>query len=239
MSQAPDLADLIRRAFESRLEDLHTATVGKVLSYNSVTQTADVQPMVQRVVPGDDAGNLESESFPHIPNVPVVFPRTKAFESHIPLTAGDSVLLIFLTRSIAEWRATGVESTPGDVRLQSLGSVVAMPGLFPDSDKMTSPVLVTDPYQGLRNGPKVVYTAAAIEVRDDVGLAMPVAVAAKVAAAFGLLKGVLDAQAASLSTAPTAPILAGGLATSYTAISTAIASTILEITHAALKLKAE
>lgn len=195
MSQAPDLADLIRRSIESRLEDVHTSAVGKVLSYDSATQTADIQPMVQRVVPGDEAGNLQAESFPHIPNVPVIFLRTKTFESHFELEVGDSVLLLFLARSIAEWRATGVESTPGDVRLHSLGNVVALPGVFPDLLAMSGPVLVSDPYQGKTLGPKVIYKNSAIEVRDNVGVASPVALATLVDAALAALLVAITAAA--------------------------------------------
>lgn len=133
MTVTPEQAEIIYRAFEDRLIDLHVSTPGRVQSYDSATQTAEIELMVDRLLEDED-GNLIAESLPVIQNVPVIFPRTKKFILSFPIEAGDTGDVIFAETSIGQWRATGNVSAPEDIGRCTLSGAKFYPGLSADSD---------------------------------------------------------------------------------------------------------
>jgi hypothetical protein len=130
MTTSPGFVDVIRRAMESRLMDLHVSLPGKVTRYDAATQLADVQPMLKRQVPKRD-GSVLLEELPIVPSVPVVFPRSSAFFLSFPIQPGDFVLLVFVERDHSEFMRTGENADPGDRRMHHLSGAVAIPGFFP------------------------------------------------------------------------------------------------------------
>ncbi len=48
MPKEPSLADVIGDAMESRVEDIFTATIGRVESYDAKKRTIDVLPVIKR-----------------------------------------------------------------------------------------------------------------------------------------------------------------------------------------------
>jgi hypothetical protein len=130
-----DLGEVIRRALESRAQDIWTAFPAKIVAYDSETQTADVEPQVRRIVPDEDSADVETEDLPIVVNVPIQFPRGGEDSIAItwPLQAGDYVWVHVCTNAIGNWRRTGELSDPGDVRTHGLGSCFAVPGAAPNS----------------------------------------------------------------------------------------------------------
>lgn len=127
-----DLLDAYREAWA---EELHTATPGRVESYTSGAQIADVQPMIRRRLERRD-GSPVYETMPIIRAVPIVWPRAGSWFVHMPLAAGDFVLLIMCERDIARWRQTGELSPPLDVRHHHLSHAVAIPGVYPRTGEL-------------------------------------------------------------------------------------------------------
>lgn len=137
MKEPISLQNIIKNAIEQRLLDLHTMLPGKVVSYDSATQTADVQPQIKKTFNnGQSAVNL-----PVIPEVPVWFFRTVNSHIHIPLKADDYVMLIVAERSLDKFMLSDGIVDPQDSRKHNLSDCVAIPGLFPTSKKFT----VTNP----------------------------------------------------------------------------------------------
>lgn len=134
----PTLSQLLADAMESRLRDLHVALPGRVERYIPETDSVDVQPMVQRMVPGDDPeyDAPAFETLPVLPSVPLQRPRGGGFYVGLPVAKGDTVLLIFCERDIGQWRKTGDVANPGDQRIHSLAAACAIPGLFESSRKI-------------------------------------------------------------------------------------------------------
>lgn len=136
---APEIDELIRRALDARLADVHVSMPGEVVSYDAGTQTATVRPCVKRVIFSEDDEQVEEE-YPPIQNVPVGFPGGAALTLHIELVAGDTGDLVFSTYSHNEWQATGRVSAPGDLKPHNLGSAKFYPGIrhkknaAPDAD---------------------------------------------------------------------------------------------------------
>lgn len=131
----PTLVELLRRAIESRVADIHVSLPGIVKSYDAAKQVCSVQPAVGRILFDDDADDDATNEMPPIlENVPVEWPGAGGCYIHFPMAAGDTGTLVFCERSISEWRAQGVASIPGDLRVHGLGSAIFRPGLRPDTD---------------------------------------------------------------------------------------------------------
>lgn len=131
--QVISLSEAIKNAINSKLVELHTATIGKISQYYSNDQTADVQPLVKRVFfNGDDPVSL-----PLLPKVPVQPIRTKDAYIHLPIKAGDYVLVIFCERSIDKVLLSGNEVDPEDLRRHSLSDAIAIPYNPIQSDKIS------------------------------------------------------------------------------------------------------
>jgi hypothetical protein len=133
MTITPDLAEVIANAIESALIDVHVALPGKVESYDSATQTANVQLQVKRMLPKTD-GQYATEDLPVLENIPVQFPRTRTFAFTMPVAEGDFGLVVFSEMSIDQWRSKGDNTSPGDIGRHTLTGAVFQPGLMPNAE---------------------------------------------------------------------------------------------------------
>jgi hypothetical protein len=119
-------AELLARAFESRLSDVYTSIVGRVEVFDPVKRTADVAPMVRRPVPLA-SGEVAYEDLPIVPSVLLLYPSAGALSITWPLVPGDFVVLLVTTHAIGQWRQAATLSNPGDLRQHHLGSCLALP----------------------------------------------------------------------------------------------------------------
>jgi hypothetical protein len=136
MPLEPDLTEILGDHRDAILGELHVAMPGRVQTYDAAKQVADVVPCVRGTIPDSD-GNVILEDLPVIPNVPVAWPRGGGFYLHFPLAVGDHVWLVFNSSAIAQWRATGEVSEPGDLRRSSLSYPFAIPAAAPDKQAFT------------------------------------------------------------------------------------------------------
>ncbi len=140
-------------AFRSMAEDsipdgVQVAIDARVVSYDRTTQTASVQPVVRAVYQiGDREVAVE---LPELKGVPVQWPATSGAALHLPLAAGDRVLLIIRDRSHDEIDQNGIPSSgtvePDSARRFSLSDAVAVPareegGLPSEATNASDPVL--------------------------------------------------------------------------------------------------
>lgn len=131
----PDLADILTEAIASKLLDLHTAIPGKIQSYDSARQVADIEPQIKRMLQSE-TGEPVYEALPVLPSVPVIFSRSAEFYVYIPVKEGDTGLLIFNETSIDQWRDKGSLSNPCDTGRHTLTSAVFIPGLFSSANAL-------------------------------------------------------------------------------------------------------
>jgi hypothetical protein len=120
-----ELGELLSLVQESRLLDVHTACMAIVQSYDPLTNTVIVQPAVKRRYSTDDA--VAHETLPLIQNVPVQWTGGGGFELRFPISAGDTVLLVFSMWADAVWRETGQVSEPVDATKHGLSYAKAIP----------------------------------------------------------------------------------------------------------------
>lgn len=199
----PTEPELIARAQESRVADIYTAMPGRIESYDPETQCADITPMLRRPQGTEDDG-ITYEDLPVIPNVRVLFPRGGSITISWPLVKGDTVGLLVTNWSMDTWRQSGEVSNPGDLRMHSLGSCFAIPGLVPDMQALPNAMASQNAF--IVQGPMVIL--------GDYASADFAALASKTDANFASLKSALNAAkgAAAPSSAGPADVGEPGLA---------------------------
>lgn len=114
----PDWPSILRGVQDKLQARLHTALPGIVKTYNSATQRADVLPAVQ----------VDGVTLPLLPDVPVAWPGGAAGFLHVPLAAGDTVMLLFSEEDFSQWHVTGSVSAPAVLQRHGLHAI-AIPGL--------------------------------------------------------------------------------------------------------------
>ena len=134
------LAEVMNNAADARERHFGVALPGIVLSYDSATQTASIQPAVNRWVPDESSPDEDlSEPLPALQSVPVMWPKGRNFSVTGTLAAGDPVLLVCIDRDMSGWRTSGAQSDPQDARLHDWSSAVAIPGLVPSTSPFPVP----------------------------------------------------------------------------------------------------
>lgn len=185
------LLEAMIKTLDSRSADLHTAIPGIVRSYSATNQTADIEPALLRVVPAaDDSEEDPRERLPVLPAVPIAWPRAGGFFLHFPVNVGDSVLLVFCESDINAWRASGRVSDPGVFERHVLSGAVAVPGLYPRTNK-NGDASGTYGRIGKEGGPFVEFRPSEIQVGGSKALAEADAVEAELTA----IKTTLDSLA--------------------------------------------
>lgn len=109
---------------EGRLKDLHTCLPGTIARFDPETQTASVQPAIQRIFTERGAVNL-----PLCVDVPVQFPGGGDFFLTFPVKPGDECILWFSERAIDNWHVSGGAQPPAEYRLHDLSDGIAFVGL--------------------------------------------------------------------------------------------------------------
>lgn len=143
----PDLLDVLAEFERKILDNIHTAMPGRIESYDPATQRADVQPLIRQRVPKADTDEREHvyEDLPLIPSVRVLHPRGGGAFVHLPIAAGDTVLLVFCSSGIGHWEAgDGSIQDAGDERRHHPAHAVAIPGMYPAAKNIPSEDARTD-----------------------------------------------------------------------------------------------
>ena len=121
----------LREAARSATALVNVALPGTVVKYDAALQKATIRivPCFRRKDPSN--GNaVECFRSPDIHNVPVAWYQTTGFSFTFPLAVGDTGMLMFMDRSIEEWRDSGkAQTTPEDPRRHSLNDAVFVPSI--------------------------------------------------------------------------------------------------------------
>ena len=140
--ETPTLGQVLQDAIENRLCDVHTAMPGTVVTYDPLTGTANIQPLLLRTFKqGELPFPLPPIPLPLLNKVPVLFPRTTLAFVAFPLVPGDVGLVIFSERSIDRYKTFGGPQDPQDVRKHDLSDGFFFPGGYP----LTTPPIAVVP----------------------------------------------------------------------------------------------
>lgn len=118
------LEEGIRAAILTETADWWASCPAKVLSVSQDGSTVDAQPLVRRVYTADQT----STSRPVVAAVPFLLPAAGDGQLILKPAVGDTVILVFASRSLDEVRANGwTEGTPRDSRRFSMSDAFALP----------------------------------------------------------------------------------------------------------------
>lgn len=95
---------------------IHVAQPGKVVSYDSSTRTAKIQPLIR--------GWRKKDAPPVLADVPVWFPGGLTYN----VSAGDECLVIFADSCIDAWWQSGDVASPMNARQHDLSDAFAIVG---------------------------------------------------------------------------------------------------------------
>lgn len=116
------LESAILSAIDSGLSQVWTALPASVSAYDETTQRATIAPLVADP-------EHPSTRLPEVFSVPVVFPRASGFVITMPISPGDTGILLVCALSPSTWLRSGSSGVPQDTRRHALSSAVFLPGL--------------------------------------------------------------------------------------------------------------
>lgn len=128
MSIQNSLVDTLDAFIRRRLAEVNVSIPGRVESYDSSKQSANVQPLIQEVYTKDD-GTRGVRNLPTIQAVPIAFPGAGSYGFTFPLAKGDTVMLLFSQASTDKWRKHGGLVDPLEDSRHDFSDAIAIPGL--------------------------------------------------------------------------------------------------------------
>lgn len=134
MSQV-EIIDLMQKKISS---SIRVAMPAIIESYDYKTCKASIKIDMQELYHDDTALD-----YPVISNVPVIFTRSGGASLTMPVTRGDTCLVMFLDRNINSWLLGSSRQKPQSTRMHHLNDAVAIMGLSPFT-KPSSAVNNTD-----------------------------------------------------------------------------------------------
>jgi hypothetical protein len=189
--------------------DIRKCIPATVTAVNAAKMTVDVQVAVNDVL-FDPLGNAYSVAAPTIADVPLGVARGGKFFVWVPVSVGDSVLLIFSDLSADSWRLASSAPTEGVdpvfLGRHTLDSAFAIPMFAPDSQAFADPAL--DPTKiiiGRDGGPEIKVSTAGIEL-GAAGATPPsdyVALASKVETELNAIASAMSALSSAVGKATT------------------------------------
>ena len=161
MTATPSFEETLQYFVDRRMVDVHVSMPGRVERYNSLTQRADVQPLIRQGKTNEETGERSVRRLPVVLNVPVVHEGSGGYRTTYPVAVGDIVHLLICETSIDRWKTANTEVDPGDDRRFNMSDAVAYlglrarPYLSAPADMMTT---------GRDGGPVIEYTPTEIRV---------------------------------------------------------------------------
>ncbi len=116
-------------AIEGRLTEVWTAMPGIIQSYDPTTMTAQVQVTITPLWTNPLTQKREPLPIPPISDCPVEFPGGGGFHLIFPVKKGDECTMMFSSRMIDGWFATGKVSVQSDLRMHDLSDAFVRVGV--------------------------------------------------------------------------------------------------------------
>lgn len=141
-----EIRERIEGFVDEKIDSLFTAAIAKVDSVDWNDWSADVKLK----------GVVDGEEFPVWRNVPLVMPQTSGGQVLLPLSSGDTVLLVFTKYDLYNMIVDG-QIRDVDFNQFSQNNVLAIPGVFLGTDSKPN-------YDG--SGVKVIANKVVVESGD-------------------------------------------------------------------------
>jgi hypothetical protein len=211
--------ELLHGAIARALDGVHTSIPAVVKSYLPLLQQIAVEPVI--------------EGMPSLEDVPVLWPRGGGYMLHLPIEAGDWVLLTFCEADFSPWRLSGDVMAPAMLKRHGLFAY-AIPGAAPDIAPLLVPSLLSGAALGEDSLTGTVVQVASGKCTVGLPLAvpqLPVVTALELTTLLGLLKTAFNAAQAASVCPPNGPDAAWSvLNAALSSWGSAVGSTVLGVT---------
>jgi hypothetical protein len=132
-----DPEEALRVAMQGHQSRIWTALPGILQSFNAGAMTCTAQPSVQGRVKQLD-GSFKDMNLPVLLDCPVLFPSGGGFSLTFPLAQGDEGLVVFSSRCIDAWWASGGIQKQALPRMHDLSDGFFIPGCFSQPRKLSN-----------------------------------------------------------------------------------------------------
>lgn len=151
-----DHEEALRTVLRGWQAGLWTAMPGILQAFDAGAMTAKVQPSVQGQLRQAD-GTWKDATLPLCLDCPVIFPAGGGFALTFPLAQGDEGLLVFASRCIDAWWASGGVQKQPRFRMHDLSDGFFLPGCFSQPRKLAN---INTSFPELRNAAGTIKLAA-------------------------------------------------------------------------------
>lgn len=128
-----DAIGMVLRGYQA---GIWTALPAIIQSFDASALTCTAQPAIQAQVSAPD-GSTSWVMLPLLVDVPVCFPRGGGCTLTFPLAAGDEALIVFSSRCIDSWWASGGIQVQAELRMHDMSDGFAIPGPFSQATKIS------------------------------------------------------------------------------------------------------
>jgi hypothetical protein len=161
-----DNEEALRIALDGHQANIWTALPGILQTFDAGTMTATVQPSIQGRLRQQD-GSFKDANLPLLLDCPVIFLGGGDFTWTFPLAQGDEGLVVFSSRCIDAWWASGGIQKQARARMHDLSDGFFLPKVFSQARKLSN---VNTSFPELRNTDgsiKLEVTATGFKVTGD------------------------------------------------------------------------
>ncbi len=123
-SADPELSDVIHKIKSDVGYALNCVQIGTIESFNKLTNTASVSINFKRQLP--DGSTLD---YPLLCDCPVFILSGGGASIEMPITAGDTCLILFNDRNIDNWFYSGQVTTPANPRAHDISDGICLVGV--------------------------------------------------------------------------------------------------------------
>ena len=124
----PSLMDILLDLKSETMQDLNSCKIGRIISFNSTNQTAQIQIMLKQYIENAPDITKQIIDYPILLDCPVCFLGGGAGSLTFPIAAGDECLVVFCDRDIDLWFTTGQIGIPNSNRLHDISDGFAIVG---------------------------------------------------------------------------------------------------------------
>ena len=127
--------ELLERKMQELSSKINCVTLGQIVSFDTTKQTAIVSISFKRTlrgtkpIPGISYATDETIDYVQLSEVPVIVLSGGGANITMPISGGESCLILVNDRDMDTWMETGVAYAPNSTRLHDLNDAVALVGL--------------------------------------------------------------------------------------------------------------
>ena len=151
------IGDIIKKSIENEILKIHTSIPAKIVKIDLTKRLVNVQPLINYF----DKITEKYIKLPIIPNVPIMFLRTKVALISVPINIEDTGTLFFSERCFKNWQLSGGIKNTEDNRHHNITDAYFMPSILYDGQGLS---LNTSLQIILKNGKVIIGDDGKIEI---------------------------------------------------------------------------